>query len=185
VNRRILSHIFETDDYLNYMCHVKEDFGSSFGPPLTITSVCRSSEAAWAELDRMLGLWAKQVKRGTLMTEDEQLEVFWWTEGESQEAFKQGYGAMTPEKIIHECIRLFQNGSLRTGGDEGYPMDVPRHVGLVSGLMGQVLRSRCEWVERKSFHFREEGRIGLASIPSAVCLILLRCVGLGWRTSSQ
>src|SRR5271156_4866994 len=55
----------ETDDYVNYMCYVKKDFGDSFGPPLMISSLCRSSEAAWAELDRMLELWAKQVKRGT------------------------------------------------------------------------------------------------------------------------
>ena len=72
----------ETDDYVNYTCHVKRDFGTSFGPPLTITSVCRSSEAAWAELDRMLKLWAKQVKRGTPMTRDERLEIFGGPKGE-------------------------------------------------------------------------------------------------------
>jgi len=66
----------DTDDYLNYMCHVKRDLGDSYGPPLTMTSLCYSSEAAWAELDRMLELWAKQVKRGTPMTKDERLEVF-------------------------------------------------------------------------------------------------------------
>lgn len=46
----------ETDDEINYACHVKKDFRDSFGPPLTMTSVCRSSEAAWAELDSMLAL---------------------------------------------------------------------------------------------------------------------------------
>jgi hypothetical protein len=55
---------------------VKKDFGNSFGPPLTMTSLCRSREAAWAELGRMLELWAKQVKHGTPMTKDEKLEVF-------------------------------------------------------------------------------------------------------------
>jgi hypothetical protein len=72
----------ETDDYVNYTCHVKKDFGDSFGLPLTMTSLCHSSEAAWAELDRMLELWAKQVKRGTPMTKDEKLEVFGGPKGE-------------------------------------------------------------------------------------------------------
>ena len=79
----------ETDDYVNYMCHVKKDFGDSFGPPLTMTSLCRSSEAAWAELDRMLELWAKQVKRGTPMTKDEQLEVFGGPKGEHKKLISQ------------------------------------------------------------------------------------------------
>jgi hypothetical protein len=55
----------ETDDWVEYACVVKKDFGLSFGPPLTLTSLCPSSEAAFSELDRMLELWAKQVKRGT------------------------------------------------------------------------------------------------------------------------
>jgi len=66
----------ETDDYVDYMCHVKKDFGDSFGSPLTMTSLCPSEEAAWVELDRMLELWAKQVKRRTPMTKDERLEIF-------------------------------------------------------------------------------------------------------------
>lgn len=72
----------ETDDWVNYACVVKKDFGSSFGPPLTTTSLCPSSEAAFAELDRMLDLWAKQVKRGTPMTEDEKLNIFGGRKGE-------------------------------------------------------------------------------------------------------
>jgi hypothetical protein len=35
------------------------------------TSLYRSSEATWAELDKVLELWAKQVKHGTPMTNDE------------------------------------------------------------------------------------------------------------------
>lgn len=66
----------ETDDYVNYACYVKADYGLSFGPPLTATSLCPSEAAAWAELDRMLELWATQVKRGTPVTRDERLEVF-------------------------------------------------------------------------------------------------------------
>ncbi|KAF2093975.1 hypothetical protein NA57DRAFT_80980 [Rhizodiscina lignyota] len=72
----------ETDDYVNYTCHVKKDFGTSFGPPLAITSLCYSSEAACAELDKMLELWANQVKRGTPMTRDESLEIFGGSKGE-------------------------------------------------------------------------------------------------------
>jgi hypothetical protein len=52
----------ETDDYVHYYCFVRKDFGSSFGPILTMTNVCNSSEAACTELDRMLELWANQVK---------------------------------------------------------------------------------------------------------------------------
>jgi hypothetical protein len=66
----------ETDDYVNYICYVKKDFGSSFGPPLTMTSVCPSDEAAWAELDKKLKLWANQVARRTPMTKGEKLEIF-------------------------------------------------------------------------------------------------------------
>lgn len=66
----------ETDDYITYICFVRKDFGDHFGPPLTMTDVCPSDETAWAELDRMLELWAKQVKRGTPMTRDEELSIF-------------------------------------------------------------------------------------------------------------
>lgn len=66
----------ETDDYVNYVCIVRKDFGLSFGSPLTMTSLCPSEEAAWAELDRMLRSWAQQVKRGTPMTKAEKLEIF-------------------------------------------------------------------------------------------------------------
>jgi len=52
----------ETDDYVNYICYVKRDFGNAFGPPLTVTAVCSSSEQAWSELDRMLTVWARQVQ---------------------------------------------------------------------------------------------------------------------------
>lgn len=64
------------------MCHVKKDFGDSYGLPLMMTSLCGSEEAAWAELDRVLELWAKQVKRGTPMTKNETLEIFGGSKGE-------------------------------------------------------------------------------------------------------
>ena len=79
----------ETDDWVDYACVVKKDFGSSFGPPLTMTSLCPSSEAALAELDRMLELWAKQVKRGTPMTRDETLEIFGERKGEHKTLLSQ------------------------------------------------------------------------------------------------
>jgi hypothetical protein len=74
----------ETDDWVNHVYIVKKDFGLSFGPPLTMTGLCPSSEAAWAELDRMLELWAKVVKRGTPMSKDETLSVFGGCKGESK-----------------------------------------------------------------------------------------------------
>ncbi|KAI1383505.1 uncharacterized protein F4822DRAFT_420849 [Hypoxylon trugodes] len=61
---------------------VRKDFGTSFGIPLTMTGTCRSAEAAYAELDRMLGLWAKQVESGKAMTKEEKLEIFSGPRGE-------------------------------------------------------------------------------------------------------
>lgn len=75
----------ETDDYMNYICYVKVDYGLYFGPPVISTSLCPSSEAAWAELDRLLGVWAKQVTRGTPMTRDEHLEIFGGWRGQHKE----------------------------------------------------------------------------------------------------
>ncbi|KAK4182251.1 hypothetical protein QBC35DRAFT_510322 [Podospora australis] len=66
----------ENDNCVDYQCFVRKDFGDSFGSPIAMTSCCPSSEAAWAELDRMLGLWASRVKRGTPMTKNERLETF-------------------------------------------------------------------------------------------------------------
>lgn len=72
----------ETDDYVNYACHVKKDFGLSYGPILAMTSLCPSEDAALAELDRMLLIWAEQVKRGTPMTKDETLSIYSGYKGE-------------------------------------------------------------------------------------------------------
>ncbi|CAO2650138.1 Nn.00g014300.m01.CDS01 [Neocucurbitaria sp. VM-36] len=66
----------ETDDYEHYMCHVKVDYGTSYGPPLTMTSLCNGPDRAWNELDRMLRLWARQVESGRPMTREENLEIF-------------------------------------------------------------------------------------------------------------
>lgn len=78
----------ETDDYVHYYCYVKRDFGDSYGPPLTITCVCVSSDAAWAELDRMLELWAKQIRSGTPITRDVKLKIFGGPNGEYKSLLK-------------------------------------------------------------------------------------------------
>lgn len=52
----------ETDDWTSYYAVVKRDYGTSFGPPLTITGICHSEDHAWRELDRMLGAWATQAR---------------------------------------------------------------------------------------------------------------------------
>ncbi|KAK1711596.1 uncharacterized protein BDZ83DRAFT_639421 [Colletotrichum acutatum] len=50
---------------------VLRDYGSLFGPPLTMTFFCDSEEAAYRELDRMLVIRAAQVGRGTPTTKEE------------------------------------------------------------------------------------------------------------------
>ena len=66
----------ETDDGDAYTCVVKKDFGLRFGPPLTMTGICNSQEQAWRELDRMLGVWARQIQGGQPMTKAQSLEIF-------------------------------------------------------------------------------------------------------------
>jgi hypothetical protein len=66
----------ETDDWVTYSCIVKKDFGSHFGPPLTMTGICNSEEHAWRELERMLDVWARQVQSGQPMTKAQALEIF-------------------------------------------------------------------------------------------------------------
>jgi hypothetical protein len=74
--------VFECDLDLETDMRREEDFGTSFGPPLTMTSLTSSEEAAWVELDWMLRLWATHVQRGTPMTKDESLEIFGGSRGE-------------------------------------------------------------------------------------------------------
>ncbi|KAF2690123.1 hypothetical protein K458DRAFT_412948 [Lentithecium fluviatile CBS 122367] len=66
----------ETDDYLYYQCMVREDRGYEYGLPLLMTILCYGEEAAWNELDRMLRVWAGQVKSGREMSREEQLSIF-------------------------------------------------------------------------------------------------------------
>ena len=72
----------ETDNWEEYACLVRKDYGLSLGPPLTMTQSCGSENAAWAELDRMLRIWAGQVQRGTPMTKQEYSEIFGGPRGE-------------------------------------------------------------------------------------------------------
>ncbi|KAJ5882693.1 uncharacterized protein N7473_011127 [Penicillium subrubescens] len=79
----------ETDDWASYYAVVKKDFGSSFGPPLTITGICQSEVHAWSELDRMLGLWAKVIQSGEPMTEEQSLEIFGGPNGRNKPILRQ------------------------------------------------------------------------------------------------
>lgn len=56
---------YETDNTMIFQYFVLRDYGSSFGPPLTMTWFHDSEEAAHRELNRMLVIWAAQVRRGT------------------------------------------------------------------------------------------------------------------------
>ena len=86
-------------DFMTYSCFVRKDFGSHFGPPLTMTGVCNSEEQAWRELDRMLDVWARQVQSGQPMTQAQRLEIFGGPNGRdipllekfSDEAKKRGH----------------------------------------------------------------------------------------------
>ncbi|KAK5988886.1 hypothetical protein PT974_10383 [Cladobotryum mycophilum] len=66
----------ESDDYETHYVSVRKDFGTSFGPPLTTTGLCKSSDHAYRELERMLGLWAGQIQSGQPMTRELQLAIF-------------------------------------------------------------------------------------------------------------
>lgn len=66
----------DNSSYPSHLCFVKRDYGLSFGPALTMTGVCSSSEQAWNELDRMLSLWARQKQSGQPMTRELELEIF-------------------------------------------------------------------------------------------------------------
>merc|ERR1712098_197834 len=64
----------ETDDWVAYGV-VKRDYGTSFGSPLTMTGLYNSS-GHWGELERMLDLWARQIRSGQPMTKAQSLEIF-------------------------------------------------------------------------------------------------------------
>jgi hypothetical protein len=74
----------ETDDCESYIGVVKKDFGTEFGPPLTITGICNSTEQAWNELNRMLAAWATQMQTGRPMTKGETLNIFGGPNGQNR-----------------------------------------------------------------------------------------------------
>jgi hypothetical protein len=51
--------MFAADD-TGYQIFVREDRGTSWGPNLTMTFLCKGEETAWNELDRMLQLAADE-----------------------------------------------------------------------------------------------------------------------------
>ena len=88
----------ETDDWESYYAVVKKDFGSSFGPPLTITGICQSENHVWSELDRMLGLWARVVQSGEPMTEEQNLEIFGGPNGRNKPILRQFFAEIKKER---------------------------------------------------------------------------------------
>ncbi|KAH6988416.1 hypothetical protein EDB80DRAFT_730073 [Ilyonectria destructans] len=60
----------ETDDRVDYQAFVRKDFGNEFGPPLAVTWLCKSSDHAWRELDRMLSGGATAKTKRQLITKD-------------------------------------------------------------------------------------------------------------------
>lgn len=88
----------ETDDWTSYYAVVKKDFGSSFGPPLTMTGMHNSEDQVWSELDRMLGLWARIVESGEPMTEEQDLEIFGGPNGRDKPILRQFFAEMRKYK---------------------------------------------------------------------------------------
>jgi hypothetical protein len=58
---------FETDDYIDYMCYVRKDFGDRLGPLLTMVWGCPSKEAAAVALERQLDYGVQQIRREALV----------------------------------------------------------------------------------------------------------------------
>ncbi|KAJ0419724.1 hypothetical protein BJY00DRAFT_313645 [Aspergillus carlsbadensis] len=84
----------EADDWETWWALVRRDYGSSYGGPLTMTGICSSEDDAWAELDRMLTVWAQQVQSGEPMTEDKGLEIFGGPRGEHKSVLRQFWGEL-------------------------------------------------------------------------------------------
>jgi hypothetical protein len=79
----------ETDDWVTYTVAVRREFGTSFGPLLTMTGFCNSEDRAWNELERMLSLWAIQVQSGQPMTKARRLDIFSGPNGEHRNLLEQ------------------------------------------------------------------------------------------------
>lgn len=79
----------ETDDWETYQAFVKKDFGLEFGPLLTATGLCNSSEHVYRELERMLGAWARQKQSGRPMTKEEHLNIFGGPSGQNRKVLEE------------------------------------------------------------------------------------------------
>ncbi|KAL3455661.1 hypothetical protein BJX64DRAFT_294839 [Aspergillus heterothallicus] len=87
----------EADDWETWWALVRRDYGSSYGGPLTITGICSSEDGAWAELDRVLGVWAKQVQAGEPIRLDSSgkgLDIFGRRGGEHKWHIRQIWGEL-------------------------------------------------------------------------------------------
>ncbi|EGD95582.1 hypothetical protein TESG_03055 [Trichophyton tonsurans CBS 112818] len=78
----------ETDDNTMYWAVVRKDFGTSFGPPLFVTSMCNSENHAFAELDRVLAIWSLQTQSGLPLTRDQELRIFGGPNGQNNPILK-------------------------------------------------------------------------------------------------
>lgn len=90
----------ETDDWVEYACVVKRDFGLCIGPPLTMTGLCNSAEQAWRELDRMLGVWARQIQGGHPMTKAQSLEIFGGPNGRKRAILEKFHDEVEKREIV-------------------------------------------------------------------------------------
>jgi hypothetical protein len=52
----------ETDNWMDWYCYVRKDYGLSFGDLLWMAGPCNSPEETWGELDRGLAARAQHVK---------------------------------------------------------------------------------------------------------------------------
>ncbi|KAL4904794.1 hypothetical protein BDW74DRAFT_178369 [Aspergillus multicolor] len=79
----------ETDDWESFSALIRREHDNELGMPLIMTMLCRSEDAALAELDRMLRLMVQQEESGEEMTVDETLEIFAGPRGEYRGVLRQ------------------------------------------------------------------------------------------------
>jgi len=95
----------ETDDWEEYWCIIRKDLGSSFGPPLTMTGLCNSEDEAWNELERMLGLWATQVRSRQPMTRAQLLDIFGGPKSKNRKVLELFEKEMSGENMSEKEIK--------------------------------------------------------------------------------
>jgi hypothetical protein len=99
------------------MAIVRRDFGTSLGPPLTMTGLCRSSDHAHRELNGMLGVWARQIRGGQPMTKDEKLEIFGGPNWQNNKTFEQLLAVFDKRAADIVTKRLRDERGQRGAGD--------------------------------------------------------------------